>query len=63
MSSHKAIQTLKIPVAKLSFNFNYNLNESWDGYILDFPSRPATHHPATHPFEQVRNYLWNETYN
>ena len=23
-------------VAKLSFNFNYNLIESWDGYILNF---------------------------
>ena len=29
--------------AKLSFNFNYNLVESWDGYILNFPSHPPTH--------------------
>ena len=27
-------------IAKLSFNFNYNLVESWDGYILNFPSHP-----------------------
>ena len=29
-------------IAKLSFNFNYNLVESWDGYILNFPSHPPT---------------------
>ena len=29
-------------IAKLSLNFNYNLVESWDGYILNFPSNPAT---------------------
>ena len=27
-------------IAKLSFNFNFNFNlvESWDGYILTFPT-------------------------
>ena len=29
--------------AKLIFNFNFNLVERWDGYILNFPSHPATH--------------------
>ena len=39
-------------IAKLSFNFNYNLVESLDGYILNFPS-----HPATNPPWEVRNDL------
>ena len=46
-------------IAKLSFNFNYNLVESWDGYILNFPSDPATHPPTG----EVWNDLWNDTYN
>ena len=32
--------------AKLSFDFNYNLVESWDGYVLNFPN---TQPPTTHP--------------
>ena len=27
-------------IAKLSYNFNFNLVESWDGYILIFSNRP-----------------------
>ena len=29
--------------AKLIFNFNFNLVERWDGYILIWPSHPTTH--------------------
>ena len=36
-------QPTLLNIAKLSFNFNYNLVESWDGYILNFPSQPPTH--------------------
>ena len=47
-------------IAKLIFNFNYV--ERWDGYILNFPSHPP---PPTrpHPSGEVRNDLWNNTYN
>ena len=34
---------------------NYNLVESWDGYILNIPIHPPT--------GEVRNDLWNEAYN
>ena len=27
-------------IAKLSYNFNFNLVESWDGYILIWSTRP-----------------------
>ena len=50
-------------IAKLSFNFNYNLVESWDGYILNFPSHPATHpekygmtSASTANFDYIFNY-------
>ena len=53
-------------IAKLSFNFNYNLVESWDGYILNFPSHPATHQP-THPekygMTSAANFDYNFNYN
>ena len=29
-------------IAKLSFNFNFNLVERWDGYIINFPIHPPT---------------------
>ena len=29
--------------AKLILNFNFNLVERWDGYILNYSSHPATH--------------------
>ena len=45
-------------IAKLIFNFNFNYVERWDGYILNVPI-----HPSTHPSGEVRNDLWNETYN
>ena len=31
-------------IAKLSFNFNFNLVESWDGFIL-YSSTQPTHPP------------------
>ena len=42
-------------IAKLSFNFNSNLVESWDGYIFNIPGHPPT--------GEVRNDLWNKAYN
>ena len=56
--------------AKLSFNFNYNLVEIWDGYILNFP----THHPGTYPpttylekygmtSASTANFVYNFNYN
>ena len=39
--------TLKAIIAKLSFNFNFNLVESWDSFILDFSNH------STHPPEKV----------
>ena len=44
-------------VAKLIFNFNFNLIERLDGYILNIPS------PSHPPTGEVRNDLWNEAYN
>ena len=38
--------------AKLSFNFNYNLVESWDSINFIFNTHPPNHpttHPPTHP--------------
>ena len=40
--------------AKLSFNFNYNLVEIWDGYILNFPSHPATRRSTEWPLRLQR---------
>ena len=40
-------------IAKLSFNFNYNLVESWDGYILNFPSHPPTWRSTEWPLLQL----------
>ena len=34
--------------AKLSFNFNFNLVESWDSFILNFSNHSTPPHP-THP--------------
>ena len=34
--------------AKLIFNFNFNLVERWDGYILIWSSHPATHPTIRH---------------
>ena len=39
-------------IAKLSFNFNYILVESWDSLILTFNTHPASHHPT----EKVVNH-------
>ena len=56
-------------IDKLSFNFNYNLVESWDVYILNFPSQPATHHSPTHPEKygmtsaSTANFDYNFNYN
>ena len=56
-------------IAKLSFNFNYNLIESWDGYVLNFPSHPPTTHPPTQPEKygmtsaSTANFDYNFNYN
>ena len=58
--------------AKLSFNFNYNLveSESWDGYILNFPTHhPGTYPPTTYPEKygmtsaSTANFVYNFNYN
>ena len=56
--------------AKFSFNFNYNLVESWDGYILNFPSHPPpTNPPPTNPekygmtFASTANFDYNFNFN
>ena len=47
--------------AKLSFNFNYNLVESWDSINFIFNTHPPTH-PTTHPQEKFKNpHLLNLT--
>ena len=40
-------------VAKLSFNFNYNLVESWDDYIINFPSHPPARRSTGWPLLQL----------
>ena len=42
-----------IIIAKLSFNFNFNLVESWDGYILSWST-------TTTPTGKVREHLYTE---
>ena len=37
--------------AKFTSNFNYNLNLSWDGYILIWSSHPPNH---------LSDKVWNE---
>ena len=48
--------------AKLSFNFNHNLVESWDGYILNFPSHPPPIQRSTKwPLLQLLNLTTTST--
>ena len=41
-------------IAKLSFNFNYNLVESWDSINFIFNTHPPNH-PPTHPPPQEKS--------
>ena len=59
-------------IAKLSFNFNDNLVESRDGYILNFPSHPPTTHPEKYGMTSgmkhitptlTPSFLYNINYN
>ena len=43
----KNIQRAGMYIAKLSFNFNLNLVESWDSFILHSSTPPT--HQSTHP--------------
>ena len=58
------ILSLNIYIDKLSFNFNYNLVESWDVYILNFPSHPPTH-PEKYRITSAStaNFDYNFNYN
>ena len=45
-------------IAKLNFNFNFNLIESWDGFILN-SSTPPNHLPTqtpTHPWKSSEHF-------
>ena len=53
MISDTSYLNLIIDIAKLSFNFNYNLVESWDSINLIF----HTHHPPIHPQEKFKKHL------
>ena len=39
---------MKLLFAKLIFNFNFNLVERWDGYIIIWSSHPPTQPPIRH---------------
>ena len=55
-SNQKYIMSFVL-IAKLSFNFNYNLVESWDSINFIFNT-----HPTTHPQEKFKNpHLLNLT--
>ena len=53
-------------IAKLSFNFNYNFVESWDGYVLNFPTtQPLTTHPEKYGITSASTayFYYNFNYN